>query len=160
MERSKTSQASRISSYTKRKKNSVMCRAQDSNLGPLVYEASVLPTELSFRMKNWEQIMTMYIWFVVQQLYVSLTYHFNIVRHTLSHIVEHRKLGSLATPDNIVWSTVTSCWTNNVRQFDPSLSLETIPKEWNGTSYVYHFNIYTSKPVSNNVVRFYSTEVI
>ena len=26
--------------------------AGDSNLGPLVYEASVLPTELSFRMKN------------------------------------------------------------------------------------------------------------
>ena len=24
----------------------------DSNLGPLVYEASVLPTDLSFRMKN------------------------------------------------------------------------------------------------------------
>ena len=38
----KKSQASRISSYTKRKKNSVKSRAQDSNLGPLVYEASVL----------------------------------------------------------------------------------------------------------------------
>ena len=55
---------------------------------------------------------------------VSLTYPFNIVQHTLSHIVEHRKLDSLATPDNIVGSTVTSCWTNNVRQFDPSLSYE------------------------------------
>ena len=31
--------------------------ARDSNLGLLVYEASVLPTELSFRMKNWEQII-------------------------------------------------------------------------------------------------------
>ena len=46
---------------------------------------------------------------------------FNIVQHTLAHIVEHRKLDSLATSDNIVWSTVTSCWTNNVHQFDPSL---------------------------------------
>ena len=61
------------------------------------------------------------IWFVVQQMYVSLIYPLNIVQHTLSHIVEHRKLDSLATPDNIVWSTVTSCWTNNVGQFDPSL---------------------------------------
>ena len=32
----------------KRKKNSVKCRARDSNLGPLVYEASLLPAELSF----------------------------------------------------------------------------------------------------------------
>ena len=66
--------------------------------------------------------MTVYIWFVAQQMYVSLAYPFNIVQHTLSHIVEHRKLDSLATPDNIVWSTVTSCWTNNVHQFDSSLS--------------------------------------
>ena len=66
--------------------------------------------------------MTIYVWFVVQQMYVSLTYPFNIVQHTLSHIVEHCKLDSLATTDNIVWSTVTSCWTNNVRQFDPSLT--------------------------------------
>ena len=97
------SQASRISSYTKWKKNSVKCRARDSNLRPLIYEASVLPTELSFRMKNWEKIMTIHIWFVVQQRYVCLTYPFNIVQHTLSHIVGHRKLD------------------NNVRQFDPSL---------------------------------------
>ena len=54
-------------------------------------------------------------------MYVSLTYPFNIVQYILSHIGEHRKLDSLATPDNIVWSTVMSCWTNNVRQFDPSL---------------------------------------
>ena len=46
------SQASRISSSTKRKKNSVKYRGWDSNPGPLVYDASVLPTELSFRMKN------------------------------------------------------------------------------------------------------------
>ena len=52
-------------------------------------------------------------------MYVSLTYPFNIVQQTLSHILEHGKLDSLATPNNIVWSTVTSCWTNNVRQFDP-----------------------------------------
>ena len=52
----------------KRKKNSVKCHARDSNLEPLVYEASVLPTELSFRMKNWEKTMTIYIWFVVQQM--------------------------------------------------------------------------------------------
>ena len=45
-------ESSRISSYTERKKNSVKWGAEDSNLGPLVYEASVLPTELSFRMKN------------------------------------------------------------------------------------------------------------
>ena len=32
---------------------------------------------------------------------ISLTYPFNIVQYTLSHIVEHRKLDSLATPDNI-----------------------------------------------------------
>ena len=48
----KNQQASRISSYTKKKKISAKCRARDSNLGPLVYEASVLPTELSYRMKN------------------------------------------------------------------------------------------------------------
>ena len=36
----------------KGKKNSVKWRAGDPNLRPLVYEASVLPTELSFRMKN------------------------------------------------------------------------------------------------------------
>ena len=53
-------------------------------------------------------------------MYVSLTYPFNIVKH----IVENRKLDSLAAPNNIVWSNVTSCWTNNVRQFDPGLSLE------------------------------------
>ena len=92
----------------KRKKISVKCLARDSDLGPLVYEASVLPTKLSFQMKNWEKIMTIYIWFVVvQQMYVSLTYTFNIVQHTLSHIFEHRKLDSLANPDNIVRSTVT-----------------------------------------------------
>ena len=72
--------------------------------------------------------MTIYIWFVVQQMYDSLTYPFIIVQYTLSHIVEHRKLDSLATPDNIVWSTVTSCWTNNVRQFDPSHALQSICK--------------------------------
>ena len=44
--------------------------------------------------------MTIYIWFVVQQMYVSLTYPYNIVQHTLSYI-EHRKLDSLATPYNI-----------------------------------------------------------
>ena len=32
----------------------------------------------------------------------SLTHPFNIVQHTLSHIVEHRKLDSLATLDNTV----------------------------------------------------------
>ena len=38
-------------------------------------------------------------------MYVSLTYPFNIVKHTLSDAVKHRKLDSLATPDNnIVWS--------------------------------------------------------
>ena len=36
----------------KRKKNSVKCRARDWNLGPLVYEVSALPIELSFRMKT------------------------------------------------------------------------------------------------------------
>ena len=36
----------------KRKKNSVKCSARYSNLGPLVYKASMLPTELSLRMKN------------------------------------------------------------------------------------------------------------
>ena len=36
----------------KRKKNFVKWDLGDSNLGPLVYEASVLPTELSFRIKN------------------------------------------------------------------------------------------------------------
>ena len=36
----------------KRKKNSAKCRTRDSHMGPLVYEASVLPTEPSFRMKN------------------------------------------------------------------------------------------------------------
>ena len=51
----------------KRKKNSVKCRARDSNLAPLVYKASVLPIELSFWMKNCKKIMTIYIWFVVQQ---------------------------------------------------------------------------------------------
>ena len=86
----------------KMKKTLSSAVARDSNLGPLVYEASVLPTELSFRMKNWVKIMTIYIWFVVQQMWVSLTYPFNIVQHTLSHIVEHRKLDSLATPDNNV----------------------------------------------------------
>ena len=52
-------------------------------------------------------------------MYVGLTYPLNIVQHTLSQIVEHRKLESLTTPDNIVWSTVTSCWANNVCQFWP-----------------------------------------
>ena len=42
---------------TEGKKNSVKWSARDSNLGPLVYEASVLLTELSFQMKNWEQII-------------------------------------------------------------------------------------------------------
>ena len=55
-------------------------------------------------------------------MYVSLTYPLNIVQHTLSQIVEHCKLESLTTPDNIVWSTVTSCWANNVCQFDLSLT--------------------------------------
>ena len=32
------------SSYSKRKKNSVKCRAGDSNLGPLVYEVRALPS--------------------------------------------------------------------------------------------------------------------
>ena len=55
-------------------------------------------------------------------MYVSLTYPLNIVQHTLSQIVEHCKLESLTTPDNIVWSTVTSCWANNVCQFVLSLT--------------------------------------
>ena len=38
--------------HTLKRENSAKWRAMDSNLGPLVYEASVLPTELSFRMKN------------------------------------------------------------------------------------------------------------
>ena len=106
----------------KRKKNSVKCHARDSNLGPLVYEASVLPTEISFRMKNWEEIMTIYIWFIVQQMYVSLTYPFNIVQYTLSQIVEHRKLDSLATLDNIVWSTVTSVGPTMFVNLTPALA--------------------------------------
>ena len=36
----------------KRRKSLSSGGAGDSNLGPLVYKASVLPTELSFRMKN------------------------------------------------------------------------------------------------------------
>ena len=58
-------------------------------------------------------------------MYVSLTYPLNIVQHTLSQIVEHCKLDSLTTPNNIVWSTVTSCWANNVCQFDLSLTADT-----------------------------------
>ena len=118
------------------KKNSIRCRARDSNLEPLVYEASVLPTELSFRTKNLEKLMTKYTWFVTQQMLITLTYPFNIVQYTLSHIVEHCKLDSLATPDNIIWSTVTACWTSNVRQFDSSL--------WNTTQWktVYHWPLY------------------
>ena len=58
--------------------------------------------------------MTIYIWIVVQEMYVSLTYLFNIVQRTLSHIVEHRKLNSLATPANTVGSTIMYCWTENV----------------------------------------------
>ena len=42
-------------------------------------------------------------------MYVSLTYSFKIVQHTVSHIVEHRKLDSLATPDNIVTSLWRHC---------------------------------------------------
>ena len=57
-------------------------------------------------------------------MYVSLTYPLKIVQHTLSQIVEHCKLESLTTADNIVWSTVTSCWANNVCQFDLSLTLK------------------------------------
>ena len=38
--------------HTLKEENSVKCLARDSNLGPLVWEASVLPTELSFQMKN------------------------------------------------------------------------------------------------------------
>ena len=53
-------------------------------------------------------------------MYVSLTYPLNIVQHTLWQIVEHCKLESLTTPDNIVWSTVTSCWASSVCQFDLS----------------------------------------
>ena len=36
-------------------------------------------------------------------MYVSLTYPFNIVQHPflISHIVEHRKLDSLGTPDQL-----------------------------------------------------------
>ena len=59
---------SRISSFTKKKRNSVRCRAWDLNLGPLVYEASVLPTELSFWMKTYEKLLAIYAWFVVQQM--------------------------------------------------------------------------------------------
>ena len=36
---------------SKRKKNSVQCRARDSNLGPRIYEVNALPIELSFQMK-------------------------------------------------------------------------------------------------------------
>ena len=49
-----------------------------------------------------------------------------LLAHTLSQIVEHCKLESLTTPDNIVWSTVTSCWANNVCQFDLSLTVRSI----------------------------------
>ena len=40
-----------------KERKTVKYRGWDSNPGPLVYEASVLPTELSFRMKNWQQII-------------------------------------------------------------------------------------------------------
>ena len=36
----------------KERKYFVKCRARDSNLAPFVYEVSVLPIELSFRMKT------------------------------------------------------------------------------------------------------------
>ena len=68
-------------------------------------------------------------------MYVSLTYPLNIVQHTLSQIVEHCKLESLTTPDNIVLSTVTSCWANNVCQFDLSLTFRM--KQYS-TSYTSH----------------------
>ena len=42
--------------------------------------------------------MTIYIWIVVQQMYVSLTYPFKIAQHTLSHIVEDCKLGIMPPP--------------------------------------------------------------
>ena len=37
-------------------------------------------------------------------MYVSLTYPFNIVQHTLSHIVEHRKLeGTFGHPPTTLY---------------------------------------------------------
>ena len=37
--------------HTLKEESSVRCCAKDMNLGPLVYEASALPIELSFRLK-------------------------------------------------------------------------------------------------------------
>ena len=51
-------------------------------------------------------------------MYVSLTYPFNIVQHTLPHTVEHRKLDSLATVENIVWSTCPAHDVTNFIDFD------------------------------------------
>ena len=45
---------------SKSKKTSVRCRALDSNLGPLVYEPSVLSIELSFLTKIQGKLMTIY----------------------------------------------------------------------------------------------------
>ena len=71
----------------KRKKNFVKCVAQDSNLGPLVYEASVLPTELSFRMKNWQQKRQYIFDLLFNKQYVS----FDIpLQHCSAHIITHR----------------------------------------------------------------------
>ena len=88
--------ASGISSYTKRKKNSVTCHAQDLNLGPLVYEASAISIEVSFRMKIYGKLMTLYTSFVVQQILISLTYPFNIVHYTLFITHYHTLLKTLS----------------------------------------------------------------
>ena len=59
--------------------------------------------------------MTIYTWYPLIPLQDCST-----------HIVTHcstPQVGQFGHPNNIVWLIVTSCWTNNVRQFDPSLSV-------------------------------------
>ena len=80
---------------TLKEEKSVRCRARDLNLGPLVYEASALSIELSFWMKIDSKLMTIYTLFVVQQMLLSLTYPFKIVRYASSNIVEYNNLNSL-----------------------------------------------------------------
>ena len=57
-------------------------------------------------MKIEDKLMTMYTWYFVQQMLISLTYPFNIVHCILSDIIENRTLNSLAIADRNVWRHV------------------------------------------------------
>ena len=103
----------------KRNKNSVKCRAMDSNLGPLVYEASVLPTELpsewKTERKQWQYIFDL------------LFNKCRLVWHTPSTLFNTHYHTLLNTASWTVWPPPTTLYDQLWRHVRPTMFVNLTP---------------------------------